>query len=81
MVSDNQMFIFIRITILLKELNTSFSLASLPEVYFQGVHALPHSFLSIRLSPAVLYEGEIGKRRDSRSSAAPVYICDNEQER
>lgn len=39
------MFIFIRITILLKELNTSFSLASLPEVYFQGVHALPHSFL------------------------------------
>lgn len=39
------MFIFIRITIFLKELNTSFSLASLPEVCFQGVHVLPHSFL------------------------------------
>lgn len=45
MVSDNQMFIIITISILLRELNTAFPLAALPEVYFQGVHALPHSSL------------------------------------
>jgi len=45
MVSDNQMFIIMSITILLREPNTAFPLAMLLEICFQGVRALPHSSL------------------------------------